>query len=209
MLQHRVQNSKPLLPVRTFIASENLHCQGNFLSCHGRRLRQICLYGTIPTICSSLSTFQDTEIAKLSSENTTAIVKHMKSIFARHGIPQEIISDNGPQQNLHSLLRRVWIRTKYYTLFAFTWALVFLYFCCVNLVTTNYISLWSPSNTRIVKAKSASIQLQTRDIWPPKNFPIHFLWWVMLVLTNYAQLLLYISYEQSDLYMLVTTSLYL
>ena len=36
-------------------------------------------------------------------------------------------------------------------------------------------------------------------------FPIHFLWWVILVLTNYAQLLLYISYEQSDLYMLVTT----
>ena len=27
------------------------------------------------------------EIAKLSSENTTAIVKHMKSIFARHGTP--------------------------------------------------------------------------------------------------------------------------
>ena len=34
---------------------------------------------------------------------------------------------------------------------------------------------------------------------------VHFLWWVILVLTNYAQLLLYISYEQSDLYMLVTT----
>ena len=38
-----------------------------------------------------------------------------------------------------------------------------------------------------------------------QKFPIHFLWWVILVLTNYAQLLLYISYEQSDLYMLVTT----
>ena len=58
---------------------------------------------------------------------------------------------------------------------------------------------------RIVEVKSASIQLQTRDIWPSKNFPIHFLWWVILVLTNYAQLLLYIYYKQSDLYMLVTT----
>ena len=33
---------------------------------------------------------------------------------------------------------------------------------------------------------------------------MHFIWWVILLLTNYAQLLLYISYEQSDLYMLVT-----
>ena len=32
-------------------------------------------------------------------------------------------------------------------------------------------------------------------VWPPKIFPIHFLWWVILVLTNYAQLLLYISYK--------------
>ena len=38
-----------------------------------------------------------------------------------------------------------------------------------------------------------------------QNFPIHFLWWAMLVLTNYSQLLLYISYEQSDLYTLETT----
>ena len=67
------------------------------------------------------------------------------------------------------------------------------------------MSSWSPLNTGIVKVKSTSIQLQTREIWHPKNFPIHFLWWVILVLTNYAHLLLYISYDQSDLYMLVTT----
>ena len=42
-----------------------------------------------------------------------------------------------------------------------------------------------------------------------QKFPIHFLWWVILVLTNYAQLLLYISYEQGDLYMLVTTKAFL
>ena len=37
------------------------------------------------------------EIAKLTSESTGCVIKHMKSIFARHGIPQELISDNGPQ----------------------------------------------------------------------------------------------------------------
>ena len=47
--------------------------------------------------------------------------------------------------------------------------------------------------------------MQTREIWPPKNFPIHFLWSIILVLKNYAQLLLYISYEQNDLYMFATT----
>ena len=37
------------------------------------------------------------EIAKLSSTDTNTVVNHLKSIFARHGIPQVIISDNGPQ----------------------------------------------------------------------------------------------------------------
>lgn len=37
------------------------------------------------------------EIAKLNSESAASVIKHMKSIFARHGIPQEVVSDNGPQ----------------------------------------------------------------------------------------------------------------
>jgi transposase InsO family protein len=37
------------------------------------------------------------EIAKLSRLTTEEVVLHCKSIFARHGIPEEIISDNGPQ----------------------------------------------------------------------------------------------------------------
>ena len=37
------------------------------------------------------------EIAKLSSKSATSIITHMKSIFARHGVPQELVSDNGPQ----------------------------------------------------------------------------------------------------------------
>ena len=37
------------------------------------------------------------EISKLSSETTGSVIKHMSSIFARHGIPQQVVSDNGPQ----------------------------------------------------------------------------------------------------------------
>ena len=59
------------------------------------------------------------------------------------------------------------------------------------------------------KTKSTSIGLQTSKIWLLKKFPIYFVWSIIFVLTNYLQLLLYISYEQSDLYMLVTTKSYL
>jgi len=37
------------------------------------------------------------EIAKLSSTDTKAVINHLKSMFARHGIPQVFGSDNGPQ----------------------------------------------------------------------------------------------------------------
>ncbi|RXN33948.1 Retrotransposable element Tf2 type 1 [Labeo rohita] len=36
------------------------------------------------------------EIALLSSTSAAGVVTHMKSIFARHGIPQVVCSDNGP-----------------------------------------------------------------------------------------------------------------
>ena len=36
------------------------------------------------------------EIALLFSMSATCVIKHMKSIFARHGIPQIVYSDNGP-----------------------------------------------------------------------------------------------------------------
>ena len=38
-----------------------------------------------------------TEIAKLSGESSANFIKHLKSIFARHGIPQEMVTDNGLQ----------------------------------------------------------------------------------------------------------------
>lgn len=37
------------------------------------------------------------EIARLTNESAGEIVRHTKSIFARHGIPEVVISDNGPQ----------------------------------------------------------------------------------------------------------------
>ena len=38
------------------------------------------------------------EVAELSdTKRTTVIITLAKSIFARHGIPSEVISDNGPQ----------------------------------------------------------------------------------------------------------------
>ncbi len=37
------------------------------------------------------------EIAKLHSTTSTSIINHLKSIFARHGIPESVMSDNGPQ----------------------------------------------------------------------------------------------------------------
>jgi transposase InsO family protein len=37
------------------------------------------------------------EIAKLESTTSSSIILHLKSIFARHGIPRILMSDNGPQ----------------------------------------------------------------------------------------------------------------
>ena len=37
------------------------------------------------------------EIARLTRTTAEEVVKHTKSIFARHGIPETVISDNGPQ----------------------------------------------------------------------------------------------------------------
>ena len=37
------------------------------------------------------------EIAQLANTRSTTAIQHIKLIFARHGIPEMIISDNGPQ----------------------------------------------------------------------------------------------------------------
>ena len=37
------------------------------------------------------------EIAKLERKTSAEVIRHMKSILARHGIPDHIMTDNGPQ----------------------------------------------------------------------------------------------------------------
>ena len=37
------------------------------------------------------------EVVKLNDTSANSVIKEMKSIFARQGIPDEVISDNGPQ----------------------------------------------------------------------------------------------------------------
>ena len=37
------------------------------------------------------------ETVKLSSTTAADVITHLKSIFSRHGIPDTVISDNGPQ----------------------------------------------------------------------------------------------------------------
>lgn len=37
------------------------------------------------------------EVAKLTFMTSEAVIEHFKSIFARHGIPEEVRSDNEPQ----------------------------------------------------------------------------------------------------------------
>ncbi len=37
------------------------------------------------------------EIAKLNNTSSASIVNNLKSIFARHGFPEIVVTDNGPQ----------------------------------------------------------------------------------------------------------------
>lgn len=40
--------------------------------------------------------FRCIEIAHLTQNTSSAVIEHVKAIFARQGIPKVIISDNGP-----------------------------------------------------------------------------------------------------------------
>ena len=42
------------------------------------------------------------EVVKLNSTTSISIINILKSIFARHGIPSKLITDNGPQFSSHT-----------------------------------------------------------------------------------------------------------
>ena len=42
------------------------------------------------------------EVAKLTSTSSNDIIRHLKSIFACHGIPESVMSNNGPQYSAAS-----------------------------------------------------------------------------------------------------------
>ena len=45
------------------------------------------------------------EIAKLAATTSPDVILHMRSIFARHGIPETVVSDNGPQYASYEFAR--------------------------------------------------------------------------------------------------------
>ena len=54
------------------------------------------------------------EIAKLTPTTSTNVITHLKSVFAHHGIPQVLISDNGPQYSAEAFEKfaRVWLNIQ-------------------------------------------------------------------------------------------------
>ena len=53
------------------------------------------------------------EIVKLSTATSCDVINHLKSIFARHGMPEPLISDNGPQYSAELLndFQKIWVYT--------------------------------------------------------------------------------------------------
>ena len=45
------------------------------------------------------------EIAELAKTTSPDVILHLRSIFARHGIPETVVSDNGPQYESHDFAR--------------------------------------------------------------------------------------------------------
>ena len=54
------------------------------------------------------------EVAKLQQTDSESIIEQLKSLFARHGIPEVLMSEHGPQyiqQDFQTIRCQVWIHT--------------------------------------------------------------------------------------------------
>ena len=81
----RVQNSEPLIPSEMPERPWQKVGSDLFELKDGKYLLVVAYY------------FRFVEIAKLTSTTSTNVITHLKSVFACHGIPQVLMSDNGPQ----------------------------------------------------------------------------------------------------------------
>lgn len=50
-----------------------------------------------------------TEMARRSTSTSNDAITHLKSTFTYHGIPQAVMSDNGPQYAAAAFVKGVWI----------------------------------------------------------------------------------------------------
>ena len=57
------------------------------------------------------------QIAKLAETTSPDVILHPRSIFARHGIPETVVSDNGPDTtpDIHMNLRGLSVKKASYT----------------------------------------------------------------------------------------------
>ena len=85
MLQQRSQHAEPLVP--TDLPEYPWHTVRS-----DRSEWKATTYLLVVDYCSRYI-----EVAKLTSATSKGVIAHLKSIFARHGIPQVVRSDNGPQ----------------------------------------------------------------------------------------------------------------
>ena len=62
---------------------------------HGKSLDPICLNTTYILVVDYFSRY--VEILKLSTTTSASIIVALKTIFSRHGIPETLVTDHGPQ----------------------------------------------------------------------------------------------------------------
>ena len=68
------------------VGSDLFHCLGQ------NYLLLVDYYSNFPEICL------------LKDTHSSTVITHMKSIFARYGIPKTIVSDNGPQYSSSTVI---------------------------------------------------------------------------------------------------------